>query len=73
MTGLALITQAVRWQHFLAPHTDNIQKAAKLPDCLLGEVTQPSKSWTAEYTQPGTLTVEGPYMTAVESHHTVCV
>ncbi len=30
---------SVRWQHFLAFHTDNIQWPAKFPDCLLGEVT----------------------------------
>ena len=28
----------------LAPHTGNIQKLAKSPDCLLGEVMQPSYS-----------------------------
>ena len=36
------------WQYFLAPHTDNIQKPGKLPDCLLGEVTQPTESLLSE-------------------------
>ena len=34
---------STRWQHFLDPHTDNIQKPAKSPDYLLGEATQPSE------------------------------
>ena len=35
---------SVRWQHLLAPYTDNIQKPVKSLDCLLDEVTQPGKS-----------------------------
>ena len=45
MAGLASITlNTVRWQHLLAPHTDNIKKLAKSPDCLLSEVTPPSET-----------------------------
>ena len=33
---------SVRWQHLLGPLTDNTYQPAKCPDCLLGEVTQPS-------------------------------
>ena len=33
----------MRWQHCLSPHTDNIQKMTKSPDCLLCQV-QPSDS-----------------------------
>ena len=41
---------SVRWQQFLAPHTGNIQKPTTSPECLLGEVTQPSGSPLSETT-----------------------
>ena len=45
MTGLSLgYPGSVRWQHFLAPHTDNIQNTTMSSEFLLSEVTQPSES-----------------------------
>ena len=41
---------SVRWQHCLAPHTDNIQKPTKWPDRLLGGVIQLSESQLNETT-----------------------
>ena len=38
----------MRWQHVLAPQTDNFQKPAKSPDYVLGEVKQPSESWLSK-------------------------
>ena len=41
----------MRWQHFLALHTDNIQKPAKSPGCLPGEITQLSEIQLTETSQ----------------------
>ena len=38
---------SVKWQHCL-DHADNIQKPAKLSDCLLGLVPQPTDSRLSE-------------------------
>jgi len=38
----------MRWQHFLAPHTESIQKDVKSPDYLLSEGTPPSESGLSE-------------------------
>ena len=39
---------SVKWQQFLAHRMDNIQKLAKSPDYLFGEVKQPSSSRLTE-------------------------
>ena len=39
-----MFSQYQRGGSIVYPHTDNIQKPAKSPDCLLGEVKQPSNS-----------------------------
>ena len=41
-------SDSVRWQHVLASHTDNIEKPAKSPDCLLGKVMQLSERRLSE-------------------------
>ena len=41
-------TGSARWQHFVDPRTDNIQRPTKSPDYLLDDVTQPSMSRLSE-------------------------
>ena len=62
---------SVRWQHFLAPHTDIITNPGKSPGDLLGEVTQPSESWLSE-TNTAPLEVICHLMVALDCQHAKC-
>ena len=43
-----MFSQYPRGGSIVYPHTDDIQKPAKTPECLLGAVTQPSNSLLSE-------------------------